>query len=105
MHTVTFDLLRGRACTYRYCDAFETSAGTWVRLGLGGYMKIKEVKFVQQRAEIAQEPPWSARNFAFVVPTCDMNSRREVQLGVADEIIARVHEKAAGIEYGNGHGA
>ena len=76
---------------------------------MGGYMKIKEVKFVQQRAEIAQEPPWSARNFAF----CFSSSRswsqllfsREVQLGVADEIIARVHEKAAGIESGNGRGA
>ena len=34
-----------------------------------------------------------------------MNSRREVQLGVADEIIARVHEKAAEIESGNGRGA
>ena len=30
---------------------------------------------------------------------------REVQLGVADEIIARVHEKAAEIEAGNGRGA
>ena len=30
---------------------------------------------------------------------------REVQLGVADEIIARVHEKAAEIESGTGRGA
>ena len=30
---------------------------------------------------------------------------REVQLGVADEIIARVHEKASEIESGNGRGA
>ena len=40
----------------------------------------------------------SARHF---VPYWSQLLSREVQLGVADEIIARVHEKAAEIESGN----
>lgn len=39
------------------------------------------------------------------VPYWSQLLSREVQLGVADEIIARTREEAAAIEAGNGRGA
>ena len=59
-------------------------------------------KAARAKTPPGQEPPWSARNF---VPYWSQLLSREVQLGVADEIIARVHEKAAEIESGIGRGA
>ena len=59
-------------------------------------------KAARAKTPPGQEPPWSARHF---VPYWSQLLSREVQLGVADEIIARVHEKAAEIEAGNGRGA
>ena len=59
-------------------------------------------KAARAKTPPGQEPPWSARHF---VPYWSQLLAREVQLGVADEIIARVHEKAAEIEAGNGRGA
>ena len=59
-------------------------------------------KAARAKTPPGQEPPWSARNF---VPYWSQLLSREVQLGVADEIIARTREEAASIEAGNGRGA
>ena len=55
-------------------------------------------KAARAKTPPGQEPPWSARNF---IPYWSQLLSREVQLGVADEIIARVHEKAAALEADN----
>ena len=67
---------------------------------------ISATRVARAKTPPGQEPPWSARHFVpyWSQPRSQLLSR-EVQLGVADEIIARVHEKAAEIEAGNGRGA